>query len=67
MTTRFKKSFFKDYERLPKTARIQIKHVIFDRLPAIVTLEEIENVKSLAGSPGFYRIRVGDYRIGFII
>ena len=29
------------------------------------SLREVPNIKSMEGAPGFYRLRIGDYRIGF--
>ena len=61
----YKAAFFKDLEKAREqrlrdaVAEIieQIKHA--DNLPALA------NVKKLQGSTHYYRIRVGDYRLGF--
>lgn len=31
------------------------------------TLQEVHNVRKLAGAAGFFRIRVGEYRIGIAL
>ncbi len=30
-------------------------------------LREVSNLTKISGSSGFYRIRVGDYRIGIVV
>jgi len=56
-------TFLKDYEQLPQAIRKRVKSIAFG--------EEILNdpflggqVRKLAGYESYYRIRVGDYRIG---
>jgi len=39
--------------------------VVLLKLKEISNLREIAGVKALSGSPGFYRLRIGDYRLGF--
>ncbi|WP_228061328.1 type II toxin-antitoxin system RelE family toxin [[Phormidium] sp. LEGE 05292] len=34
-------------------------------MPEATSIQELPNVKALAGASNRYRIRVGDYRIGF--
>jgi mRNA interferase RelE/StbE len=36
-----------------------------EKLEAANSLRDISNIKSMQGYPGFYRIRFGDFRIGF--
>jgi mRNA interferase RelE/StbE len=35
-----------------------------ERVEAAETLDELPNLTKFSGASGFYRIRVGDYRIG---
>ena len=46
--------------------RERVREVI-ERLEAAGALQEIEGVKRLRGGEGYYRIRVGDYRLGLIL
>jgi len=64
MKVLFKKAFFKDYENLPQDTRSRVKEMVFEVLPGILSLQEIQHVKMLRGHQGFYRIRIGNYRIG---
>jgi mRNA interferase RelE/StbE len=63
----FKKSFFKDIEALgdPATKK-RIRRAIAQAEEA-ATLQQVENLKNLKGGEQYYRIRVGDYRIGLIL
>jgi len=59
----FRKRFFKDFENLPK----QVQSLILpglEQLGSIKSLEEIYSIKKLRGYKNFYRLRIGDYRIG---
>ena len=46
--------------------RRRIKEAI-ERVEAAETLHEVPNLAKMSGSSGFYRIRVGDYRIGLVV
>jgi mRNA interferase RelE/StbE len=68
MKTEYKPTFVKDLKRLKSTENFQqIKRLIFEEIPSIETLDEIINLKRLRGNENAYRIRVGDYRIGFLL
>ena len=61
----FKKYFIKDLKNLPKNIQEKIKKLVFEEIPNKNSLSEIPNVKKLKGADSYYRIRVGEYRIGF--
>ncbi|MBN2392928.1 MAG: type II toxin-antitoxin system RelE/ParE family toxin [Anaerolineae bacterium] len=64
MKVTFKNSFLKDLRRIKERAlAMRVKEVI-ESLEQVSALQEIANLKQLKGSTGYYRIRVGDYRIG---
>ena len=64
MNVTFKNSFVKDLQRIKERALgIRVKEVIAS-IEQAATLQEITSLKSLKGSAGYYRIRIGDYRIG---
>ncbi|MEP0956723.1 type II toxin-antitoxin system RelE/ParE family toxin [Microcoleus sp. FACHB-1515] len=42
-----------------------IRSIVFEQIPNATSLQNISNVKKLKGSDNAYRLRVGDYRIGF--
>lgn len=60
------KSFEKDTDKLTNQ---KLRHSIADCIEEIQKagkLSDISNCKKLKGSKNTYRIRIGDYRIGFI-
>jgi mRNA interferase RelE/StbE len=63
----FKKSFVKDLKRLEHApVKNQIKEVI-EIAEQAQSLRDITNIKKLRGGDRYYRIRLGDYRIGLIL
>lgn len=67
MNIEFDKSFEKSLRHVhnPRILR-RLKRIIiqFENYPSI---SEIPNIKKLAGFSSYYRIRIGDYRVGFEI
>jgi mRNA interferase RelE/StbE len=64
MDIAFKKSFLKSIKKLKDKS---LKDDIFDAINSAEdaeTLDEIPNIKKLTGYSIYYRIRIGDYRIG---
>ncbi len=49
-----------------ESLRRRIKEAI-EKVEAAETLRELPNLTKLSGTSGFYRIRVGDYRIGIAV
>ena len=66
MSTRFRESFDKDLSALTDAGLLRrIKRVI-EQVEAARTFQQIPNLKRLDARGKYYRIRVGDYRIGFV-
>jgi len=64
MELEFRDTFLKDLKRVKDaTARKKVAAVISDA-KNVVSLLELKNVKKLEGNVDYYRIRIGDYRIG---
>jgi mRNA interferase RelE/StbE len=63
---RFKKSFLKDVETLGNPAIKKRIHKAIIQAEEAPTLSQVENLKKLKGGENYYRIRVGDYRLGLI-
>ncbi len=68
MNSEFKKSFAKDLKKKKneKTLLERVRQIIQDVDEADST-HEINNLKKLRAEGNYYRIRLGDYRIGLII
>ena len=65
MEISFKKSFIKDFKNLPNNVQKRVKKLIFEEIPNKNNILDIPNIKKLKGNSDYYRIRIGDYRIGF--
>jgi len=60
----FRASFLKDVNRIrEKAVKKNIAAVIMEAKSAS-SLSAIRNVKKMEGSADYYRVRIGDYRIG---
>ena len=65
MIIEIRKSFQKDALKLPAPAQNQLAKVI-DSLSRVKKLSELSSCKKLTGFKNAYRVRMGEYRIGFI-
>lgn len=64
MEIEFRESFLKDVNHIrEKGVKKKIAAVITE-IKAASSLSEIRNVKKMEGSENYYRIRIGDYRVG---
>ena len=66
MKVQFRNSFLKDIKGLSnKGLKDRVKDAI-GQVETAQALREIGNLKKLKGSRNYYRVRIGDYRIGLI-
>jgi mRNA interferase RelE/StbE len=64
VNTEFTSSFLRDVRKLPDDAvRAQVRATI-EVVEAAADLRAITNLKKLSGTGSYYRIRIGEYRIG---
>jgi mRNA interferase RelE/StbE len=67
MKSTFRKSFTRDLRKIKDRALLdRIKEAI-DKTQSASDAKEISNLKKLSGGGNYFRIRVGDYRIGVIL
>ena len=66
MKIQFKKSFLKDIDTLGNPAIRKRIHKAIAQAEEAATLSQVANLKKLKGGEQYYRLRVGDYRIGLI-
>ncbi len=67
MNLEFKGSFVKDLKKIKKKQlQGQIRELI-EKVEASANITELESMKKLSGSDVYYRIRLGDYRVGLKI
>jgi mRNA interferase RelE/StbE len=63
----FKASFTKDLKKIKnRSILIKIKMVI-ENLESAPQIKDFPNLEKLKTSEGYYRIKIGDYRIGLTI
>jgi mRNA interferase RelE/StbE len=63
----FKASFARDLKKIKdKTLRSRVKGVI-EAVEQAQGLQEIEGLRKLRGDAGYYRIRLGEYRLGLLV
>jgi mRNA interferase RelE/StbE len=64
MKTDFKKSFLKELKKLKNKSLKDEIHECIIQVESARNLTQIKNIKKLTGYDVYYRIRVGDYRVG---
>ncbi|MFN4254058.1 MAG: type II toxin-antitoxin system RelE family toxin [Saprospiraceae bacterium] len=65
MTTEYSARFVKDLKALRGTpAFAKIRALAFESVPEMDAIDQIPHCAKLEGHENYYRIRVGDYRIG---
>jgi mRNA interferase RelE/StbE len=65
--SRFRKSFTRDLKKLKDPTVMKRVKVVIEELETARHLGELTNVKKVSGSGNFYRVRVGDYRLGIAL
>lgn len=63
----FKPSFLRDFRKLPADIKRSTKHLCAGEFPKCASLGELNawDIKKLWGYQNYYRVRIGDYRVGF--
>ncbi len=67
MIIKIDKSFVKDVEKINSSSINEKLSRIILGIQKVARVSEISNLKKLHGTKNYYRIRMGDYRIGIII
>jgi mRNA interferase RelE/StbE len=63
----FRKSFLRDLKKVKdQRVREQVRAAIED-VEAAAQLSDLANVKKMSGGGSYYRIRVGNYRLGLVL
>lgn len=58
------KQFSKQLKRCPKNIRSKFES-LYGKLENVNSLNDIPNLKKMVGFDQYYRIRLGDWRVGF--
>ncbi len=64
MELEFRESFLKDIKRIREKGVKKKVAAVITEAKAASSLSAIRNVKKMEGSESYYRVRIGDYRIG---
>jgi len=67
MQVEFRKTFKQDLKSLKDSKVLKRIQQVVEEAEGAKDLLEIRNIKVLQGYEGFYRIRVGDYRVGLFV
>lgn len=67
MKTIFRKGFERDLKRIKDRSVLEQTKQVIEEVETTASLHEVNGVKKLSGVGGFYRIRVGEYRIGIAV
>ncbi|NKQ38546.1 MAG: type II toxin-antitoxin system mRNA interferase toxin, RelE/StbE family [Methanosarcinales archaeon] len=65
VTCFYKKKFLKDLTNLPSVYRERIETLVFDEIPELDNIFNIQDLKKIKGYEDYYRIRISNYRIGY--
>lgn len=65
MKLEFTRTFQKDVAAVQDPKRLRRLRELLRLLEESSHLAQVPNVASLKGHPGFFRIRLGDFRVGF--
>ena len=64
MRTLYEKSFGRDLKKIKDKRLLKQAQKIIAQVESATSLSDLQNVKKLEGYTTYYRIRVGEYRIG---
>jgi mRNA interferase RelE/StbE len=64
MKIKFESKFSKDLRKIKDQKILSQIKVVINECKLAQTLDDIKNLKKLKGYQSFYRIKIGDYRIG---
>ncbi len=67
MNVEFRKSFEKDLSKIRDVELLQRIQAVIEEVESIDSLTDLSNVKKLKAEGDYYRVRVGDYRIGLSV
>ena len=66
MNVAFRKSFVRDLKKIKDRRILDRVDEVIKRVEAAVSLQNITELKKLSGEGKYYRIRMGDFRIGLV-
>ena len=67
MNVEFRKSFEKDLRKIKDDVILQKIEAVIEEVENAESLSDVSNIKKLQTEGDYYRIRVGNYRIGITL
>ncbi len=67
MNVEFRKSFARDLRKIKDETVLQRIAAVIEEVENADNLGDVSNIKKLQAEGDYYRIRIGDYRIGITI
>lgn len=64
MKIEFRKSFERDLRKIKDGATLQRIQAVVEAVESVKSFSDLSGIKKLKAEGSYYRIRVGDYRIG---
>lgn len=65
MNVEFSSKFKKEFQRLDKQESLsKALYEAVENVIAATSIQDVKNIKKLSGFKGYYRIRIGNYRVG---
>jgi len=67
MNTQFKESFTKDLRKIRDKDLLNRAKAVIETVEQVQSLSQIPNLERLEGWSKYYRVRLGDYRVGLAV
>jgi mRNA interferase RelE/StbE len=67
MKVTFRKSFVRDLKRIKDRSVLDRVRQGIARVETAANLHEIGDLKKISGTGNYYRVRVGEYRLGVVV
>lgn len=67
MIAAFRKSFTRDLRKIKDQDVLDRVRQAIESVEAADALHEINNLKKMSGADNYYRIRIGEHRIGLVV
>lgn len=64
---RFERSFYRDLKRVRDKRALQALERLIEEAKEVSSLMEIRNLAKLQGYENFYRVRIGEWRVGLAL
>lgn len=67
MKVTFRQSFARDLKKVKDQVVLDRVRRAIEQVEGVSTTQELRDLKKMSGTGNFYRIRVGDYRLGAVV